>query len=375
MFKDAPIQRKLMTIVLLTTGVALVLTSAALFTFEFINFRKETINRHSALGSVIADNSTAALAFRNKADAEEVLSALAAEPHIVAAALYDNKDKLFATYPINLLPSELPTRLVQEGYRFDESHLSGFQFVIENNRRLGTLFLKSDMSAMYSRFKTYGGLVILVILASLFVAFIFSRKLQSQISRPILSLAEIAKAVSQRKDYSVRAQKLGDDEIGLLTEAFNHMLAQIQEQDKELRENEEKFRLMVWNVQDYAIILLDPSGAVQTWNTGAERLLGYTEKEIVGQHYARFFPTEAVASNEPQYKLNYVTRFGRTEYEGLRLRKDGSLFKANIVLTALWRETGQVRGYCEITRSLNDSNTAATRELDKIQQEIKSTKM
>ena len=233
-FEDIPIQRKLMAIILATSGVVLVLTCATFLTYEFATFRQTAVRQLSTLGEIIATNSTAALAFDNQNDAAEILRALKAEHHIVAAALYDQRGALFARYPVDAPERVFPVRPGADGYRFAAGHLIGFAPVAQGQgrQRLGTIYLQSDMEAMYERFRLYGGIAILVVAGSSLVAYTLSRKLQQQISRPILALAETAQAVSDRQDYSVRALKHGRDELGLLTDAFNHMLEQIQAQNE-----------------------------------------------------------------------------------------------------------------------------------------------
>ena len=227
--KDTPIRRKLMMVILLTSGVVLLLTCAAFIAYELLSFRQTMVRNVTILGEVIAANSTAALAFANQDDATEVLAALKAERHIVAASLYDTNGELFAKYPAGLPADAFPAAPERDAYRFEHSHLVGVQPVVEgNNKRLGTLYLKSDLGAMYERLRLYSGIAALVLAVSFLVAYLLSRVLQQQISQPILALAETAKAVSDRRDYSVRATRLGKDELGLLTDAFNHMLGQIQ---------------------------------------------------------------------------------------------------------------------------------------------------
>src|SRR5882672_1604321 len=242
-FKNTPIQRKLMTILLLTSGAVLMLTCAAFFACEFLTFRQSTVQQLSTLGEIIAANSTAALAFDNQDDAKEILSALRAERHIVAASLYNKEGKPFSQYPPNMPADAFPAAPEKDGYRFEHSHLAGFQPVMHNGKRLGTLYLKSDMGAMYERLRLYSGIALLVVVASLLVAYLISRTLQRQISQPILALAETARSVSDHRDYSVRAKKFGQDEIGQLTDGFNQMLSGIQEREKALQdENAERKR-------------------------------------------------------------------------------------------------------------------------------------
>lgn len=219
---------------MLTCGAVLLLTCASYFAYEFFTFRQAMVRQLTILGETIAANSTAALAFESSDDADEILSALRSDKHIVAACLYDEKGKLFATYPQNLPDSIFPASPTEENYHFENSHLAGFQAVIQGNKRLGTLYLKSDLGAMYARFRLYGAIAVLVIVLSLLLSYLLSKRLQQRISRPILALTETAQAISSRGDYSVRAIKLGEDELGVLTDAINQMLTQIEKQNQEI---------------------------------------------------------------------------------------------------------------------------------------------
>ncbi len=231
--RDKPIRQRLMAILLLTSGVVVVLTCAAFLAYEFVTFRQTTLKNLSTLGGIIAANSTASLAFQNEGDAGEILSALRAEPHVVAAALYDKDGKLFARYPADLPVAAFPAAPDRDGYRFEHSDLVGFAPVAQaSNPRLGTLYLQSDLTAVYGTLRLAGAIAALVMAVSLLVAYLLSATLQGTISRPILALAETAKSVSDRSDYSVRAPKLGGDELGLLTDAFNQMLSRIEDQDR-----------------------------------------------------------------------------------------------------------------------------------------------
>ncbi len=119
-----------------------------------------------------------------------------------------------------------------------------------------------------------------------------------------------------------------------------------------LRESEERFRLLVQDVKDYAIFLLTPEGAVASWNAGAERLLGYPELEILGQHFRRFYLAEDVAAGKPEEELREAAREGRCLDEGERLRRDGTRFWANTVITALRDPHRQLRGFAKVTRDV-----------------------
>jgi signal transduction histidine kinase len=234
LFKDMPIQRKLMRIIILIIGLVLLVTSVTFFVYEFYSFRKTTMEKLSTIGKIISANSTAALAFDDRQAAKEILAALKTEPHIVRAALYDRNGDLFVKYPTGPGTDPFPAKPAGEGYRFLHSHLEGFQLVLEDARKLGTLYLESDLGDMYQRFLIYGILTAMVAILSFLLAYLLSKILQRGISQPILALAGTARLISDQKDYSVRAVKTGNDELGRLTDAFNNMLAQIQGQTQAL---------------------------------------------------------------------------------------------------------------------------------------------
>jgi len=124
--------------------------------------------------------------------------------------------------------------------------------------------------------------------------------------------------------------------------------------DHALRESEERFRLLVQSVQEYAIFNLDPLGNVVTWNNGAERLKGYRAEEILGKHFSTFYPPEDVASEKPKQILEVAVRSGQSEDEGWRIRKDGSRFWANVVVTALRSANGSLLGFAKVTRDMTE---------------------
>ena len=236
LFRDTPIRRKLMTMVLVTSGVVLLLTCATFVGYELLTYRRTAVRQLATLGEIIAAESTGAVAFDNQSDATEILAALKAERHIVAACLYDKRGRVFSRYPADAPDGAFPPAPLADGHRFVAGHLVGFTPLVQvkGSERFGTLYLSSDMAEMYERLRLYGGIALLVVVILSLVAYALSRIFQGQISHPILALAETAKAVSDRHDYSVRARKHGQDELGALTDAFNHMLAQIQEQNEVL---------------------------------------------------------------------------------------------------------------------------------------------
>jgi PAS domain S-box-containing protein len=137
----------------------------------------------------------------------------------------------------------------------------------------------------------------------------------------------------------------------LLIGTDNSARKQIEEQ---LRWAEESFRLMVESITDYSIVMLDPEGHVVSWNSGAQRIKGYSAEEIVGQHFSRFYTSEDIVYGKPQLELEVVADEGWYEDEGLRVRKDGSTFWANVVFTAIRDQGGNLRGFAKLTRDLTE---------------------
>ena len=224
-----------MTVILTTSAVVLFITCSAYFIYEYYSFRRATLDQLSLVGKIMASNSTSSLAFSSTDDAMEILASLEAEQHLVGGILYDKDGEVFARYPADLDPM-LYTQQVPDADRvsIENNYVVGFYPVVQGNSRLGTLLLISGMEAMYDRFRLYGAIAVAVILLSLLVAYMLSRVLQKSISIPILDLAGTAKEVSENTNYSIRARRFDNDEIGTLTDAFNQMLGRIEEQNREI---------------------------------------------------------------------------------------------------------------------------------------------
>ncbi|QKV54580.1 PAS domain-containing hybrid sensor histidine kinase/response regulator [Comamonas antarctica] len=126
-------------------------------------------------------------------------------------------------------------------------------------------------------------------------------------------------------------------------------------QEEALRQSEERFRLLIEGVRDYAIYMLDPMGRIQSWNSGAELIKGYKAAEVLGRHYSMFFRSEDVAQGLPGQELRDCLQRGRTEEEGWRVRKDGSTFWANIVMVPMWSADGSHLGFAKVTRDMTES--------------------
>jgi signal transduction histidine kinase len=224
-----------MSVILLTSSFVLFLTCLSFFIYEYYSFKRSLTRETRILAEMCAANTTAALAFDNASDAQDVLATLKVNPNIVAAILYNKNGHAFAGYPDSTNAERYANRESGLGFRFINSELQGNIPVIHDNERLGTLFVVTNMNAINERFQLYSVIVLSVIAVSLLAAYFLSKILQQNISKPILSLADAAINITNSKDYSIRVEKFDNDEVGTLTNSFNSMVSEIQKQNSEIK--------------------------------------------------------------------------------------------------------------------------------------------
>jgi PAS domain S-box-containing protein len=310
------LQKRVRAVILLASVSVLFVTAAAFVAYEAISFRNRLIRNLSTLAQVIADNSAAPLAFVNKAVAEEILAALRAEPDIEAAAIYDAGGNLFAKYPPGLQTAALPDRPDKPGHKFKKTALVLFAPISQEVKQIGTLYLQSSFRGLYEQLWRYGLIVLAVLCGAFAAALILSTLLQKRISAPILALTRAAETITQRGDYSVRAPKLTEDELGTFTDAFNRMLSETQENQDRLVE---QARLL--DLSTDAIIVRDLQGTIQFWNRGAEELYGWSQSQALGERKHQLLQTEF---SEPlEQIMDRLHRDGRWAGELVQRRRDG----------------------------------------------------
>ncbi|HEY4365032.1 MAG TPA: response regulator [Bryobacteraceae bacterium] len=237
-FHQLPIREKLRWTVLLSVSAALVGGCGALLGFEEITFRADLRNDLGVLAEMVGSNSTAALSFDDRETAGELLSGFRAKRHIVSAVLYSAEGGVFATYRRDEgAGGEVPW-LRADGSWFENGKLVLFKQILLRGQRIGTVYLVSDLGELNDRIRRFGW----VALAFLVIAFLFALALSSWlhrvISKPIAALSAAANLVSHEKNYSVRAAKEADDELGKLVDRFNEMLAEIQSRDAVLLDDQ-----------------------------------------------------------------------------------------------------------------------------------------
>ena len=244
--QNMSIKHKLVSIIMATCITALLLGSVIQWILERREYRREIVDSISCYADIIGDNCRAALAFEDAEDAKETLKSLDAESSIVFACVYTRNHKVLAQYQNpDVKKNFSPPICMHEKQHFDNNYFKLYKNVEDNSEIIGIVYIQADLSQMKATLWLKTCLISIIGLICTLAAFIVSSNLQKLISKPILSLAEVAKAVSEMEDYTTRALKQSNDEVGSLIDAFNEMLEQIQQRDSALVEAKEQLETKV----------------------------------------------------------------------------------------------------------------------------------
>jgi signal transduction histidine kinase/CheY-like chemotaxis protein len=239
-FRNLSIKWKLKLIIMLTSGIALLFAAGSLLYKDIVTSRKTIRDDLSGLARVIGMNSIGAIVFNDQQTAETNLTALHAIPYIVMGCIYDRDRRLFAQYIHEDLPKDSPAPEIREpGLYYEGNYLLVFNPVFQEQDVIGTICIKYDMEGIQSKTLQSAAVFGAIVGLAFLIIWGMSSWLQKVVSKPILSLTQIARVVSEKKDFSVRAEKHANDEIGVLIDVFNDMLAAIQSRDQKLQEYRE----------------------------------------------------------------------------------------------------------------------------------------
>lgn len=243
-----PIRRKLVLVIMVVCAVSLALACGALFWFQSVIFRENYVAELKSIASVVAKNCAAPLIFEDRDSAREILKTLKVNKQVADACVFDPKGNVFVRFDLRSGKEQRPPPNIKDGINYAGGDIILYLPVEHDRTRLGTLFVHSRFDEEYSRLRSlYIALLVAVLAACLIVILAFSTPLQSVITRPIMALSTVAKEITEKKDYAVRATYESRDEIGLLTSAFNEMLDQIQTRDAQLRQVNISLQ---WEIQD-----------------------------------------------------------------------------------------------------------------------------
>ena len=396
--RNMTIKRKLMLIIMLTCTIALLLADTLNLFSQRAEIRKELIHSISCYAQIIGENCRAAISFEDANDASEMLASLKAKSSIVFACVYTKEGKVLARYRRPDITEDIPAPpCAKESCRFDNHYFKLFRRIDRGDEVIGTVYIQLDTSEMKTQFRREAGIMILSVLMCSLVAYLVSLRLQRVISGPIVDLAEVARVVSEKKDYSIRAVKQNNDEVGLLIDAFNTMLEQIQNRESDLREardkleervvkrtteltyaneqliseiterknietalrkGEERFRQVVESAGDW-IWEVNAEGLYTYASPIVERVLGYKPEEIVGKkHFYDFFAPDV---KEILKKAAFEVIAKGEVFKGfvnLNIHKNGSTVIMETSGIPIIDEKGNLCGYRGADRDITERKRA-----------------
>src|ERR1700733_9921135 len=328
-YQDFSIRQKLQSIVMVTSAVALLVASIVFTLYDRSTFLRAKTQDLSASARMVGSNSTAALSFGDAKSAREVLAALQAKQTVINACIYDKDGKVFATYSRDAAHSDFsPPPAQTEATAIVKHNMVIFQPITLKDESIGIIFIEADLTDLSERLIRFLEIDFLVLLVSLAIAFLLSTRLQSVISGPIRELADTASSVSTQENYSIRATKRGNDEIGLLFDQFNSMLDRLQQRDVALQLAHDNLEKRVAERTSYlnaliqnsplGIMVLDSEQKVQLCNSAFEKLFEYTREEVIGKSIATLFANverllEAHRLAVDETPINLVARLQRKD--------------------------------------------------------------
>jgi signal transduction histidine kinase/CheY-like chemotaxis protein len=247
-FQNLSIKWKLKLVIMITSAIALLFASGMLMYRNIETSRKMIRDDLSSLARVIGMNSIGAIVFYDQQTAENNLAALHAKPYVVLASIYDQNGRIFATYMHENEKERLTVPPIrQPGHYYEGNDLLVFNHVMRGSDVIGTVCIQFDLKGTQLETLQSASIFAIILGIAFLIIWVLSASLQKLISKPILSLTEIARAVSEKKDFSVRAEKQAQDETGVLIDVFNDMLAGIQSRNEKLQEYREHLEEQVAN--------------------------------------------------------------------------------------------------------------------------------
>lgn len=278
-----PLRRRLMLLIMFVSLLGLVFVGTVFGLYERYRMRVSLVDDLAALGRLVGDRSTAALLFDDAPTATENLSAMRVKPEISAACIYNQAGAPVASYVAQGREAEFPPAETERVQRFGLRTVELFDPILLDGSRIGTVYIRADLGEVLVLWRQYLVATVFFIFCAALGAYALSTRLQHIVTDPLLAIAETARQVTERRDYSVRAENTRDPDIAAVVEALNTMLGTIETQSKRLVENERKYRELVEHANSI-ILRWRSDGSIVFLNEYGLRFFGYTAEEMVGRH-------------------------------------------------------------------------------------------
>ena len=280
--RNLPINRKLLLILTFSSFTSLLFAGLLLIVLEISEFQKNTQDDLSTLARIVGNRSTAALMFGDRDLANENLAVFGNLPDVQLACLYDAQGAVFAQLQKqNHKTSGCPLSIKSELTRFEKDHLHVTEPVVVDGAELGAVYIYADLTRAYWRRIQFSGLILLVLAGVSMLSFFLSTPLLTLISSPIKKLVDKVKKISDTKDYSLRAVKVNDDELGVLVDAFNDLIGTVETQNQALTLAKDRY-LTLYNDNPTMVINLTVDGRILSANRTCARHLGLSVDELQG---------------------------------------------------------------------------------------------
>lgn len=359
--RDVSIKHKLTRVVMLTSAVVLLLACVAFGIYDQISYRKIVENELLVMTEAIGSSSVAALEFENPKLGKEVLSDLKAVRRVVAARIYDKGDGVFVSYNRSektvFLDPDSPRR---DGVYFEGDYILIFQPVALSQQRVGTIYVRARAEDLYYRLREYVIIAVLVFGVSCWLAFLMASKLQTAISGPVLRLAETADRVSAQKNYSIRASKESNDEVGFLIERFNEMLTRVETGDKVLREtmvSRDYVDNILQSMRD-CLVVISPDGVIKTVNQATVNVMGYREEELLGRPIGFLFKEGGNFSFDNDALAGLMATGAVGNIEKIWLSKESKELTMRISGAAVRGPNGEAQGIALVATDVTEQKQA-----------------
>ncbi|MFT5365573.1 MAG: signal transduction histidine kinase/DNA-binding response OmpR family regulator [Candidatus Latescibacterota bacterium] len=344
-FENLPLNRKLAVIIILTTAVAMFLSAIATIFYQTHTFTRFIVSELETTAEILSANGAAALRFEVPRDAEQTLSSLKAKSHISGAYIFTPNEKLFAKYSQKDIQIHTPIFPLREGHTFEfkKNYVVLIKHIYHDNDFIGTLHIQSTLDAFYNNLKQAIAVMLLIIITCSFLSLLLAFRFLHSVSYPITHLVDVASRVSKNRNYSLRAEKYANDDLGVLTEEFNDMLHQIQQRDTDLqqeiierRQTEDRLR----QAQDELRQVVEQQGTSLLISRAVQNMRKPSDLADVGHFYLS--QLQALGLNVQSLAIHRVVRPDKNEVETYRIQEDSTAStlhaRRSSHLTQCWRE-------------------------------------